>query len=181
METEIITKEAEQIIPPDGISWIKTEGYDLVRRTQDLTVRNEADYKTATELGIQNANVIKRIEALRKAIVQPINDQVKRINDIFKGIALRFNANDESIQNKMEQYRATRKSTESIQTVHTAEGRASVVTHMNFEIVDESLIPRQWLMPDTVKIGRAVRGRVVKEIPGVKIFEERTTAFAAQR
>lgn len=42
-----------------------------------------------------------------------------------------------------------------------------------FEIVDESLIPREWLVPDLVKIGTAARGaKDAIKIPGVRIYSE---------
>lgn len=44
-----------------------------------------------------------------------------------------------------------------------------------YEIVKESLIPREYLKPDETKIGRVVKAMGTKiEIPGVKIWEEPT-------
>lgn len=43
-----------------------------------------------------------------------------------------------------------------------------------FEIVDESLIPRQWLTPDLKRIGEAARGgKDLISIPGVRIYAEK--------
>lgn len=44
-----------------------------------------------------------------------------------------------------------------------------------FEILDENLIPRQYLIPDLVTIGKQVRaaGSTIK-IPGIRIYEEET-------
>lgn len=41
-----------------------------------------------------------------------------------------------------------------------------------YEILDESLLPREYLMPDRGKIWEAVRSGV-KEIPGCRIWEEK--------
>lgn len=43
-----------------------------------------------------------------------------------------------------------------------------------FEIIDASAIPREYLMPDTVKIGQAVRRaeNPIRELAGVNIFSE---------
>lgn len=46
-------------------------------------------------------------------------------------------------------------------------------TTWKYEILDESIIPREWLCVDTTKIQKAVtqRENPVREIPGVKIYE----------
>jgi len=47
-------------------------------------------------------------------------------------------------------------------------------TVKKFRIVDESLIPRQYLVPDMVKIGGVVRALgCTVNIPGIEIYEER--------
>jgi hypothetical protein len=54
---------------------------------------------------------------------------------------------------------------------------ATMKTTWDFEIVNEALIPRQYLMPDTVKIGRKVRDlKGQANIPGVKVIESKSMA-----
>ena len=49
----------------------------------------------------------------------------------------------------------------------------SVKKVWKYEIVDEKLIPREYLIPDTVKIGKMVRaGGDTLQIPGVRIYAE---------
>jgi len=55
---------------------------------------------------------------------------------------------------------------------------ASVRENWNFEIVDESLIPREYMMPDTVKIRRVVKAmKKETKIAGVRVFDAGTVAF----
>ena len=54
---------------------------------------------------------------------------------------------------------------------------ATVKTTWTFEIVNETLIPRQYLMPDEKKIGAIIRANQGKiAIPGVKVIERKTLA-----
>jgi hypothetical protein len=58
----------------------------------------------------------------------------------------------------------------------TSEGSASQRKEWTFEIEDESKVPREYLMVDERKLRQAVKGGV-REIPGVKIFEQFITGF----
>lgn len=181
MVSEItLDQEIEQKLPDEAKSLIKVEYRDIALRLQSLKVGNEVQYKDAVELGLRNKDILKRLESFRKTIVKPFQDAVKNTNDLFKNIASRFEENQAKIDRAILQYQSSRKKTESIQNVHSPNGmgRATLVKRMAFEIVDESLIPREWLCPDETKIGRAVRGRLVKEIPGVKIYEVTDTAYS---
>lgn len=225
---EIITPEAEKVLTPEVVTFVKTETSYISRELSTLEVKTAQDDKKAVELGLANKNAIKRIEAFRKALVTPLNDAVDNINNIFKKIALPFQQNDALIKSKRdvylteqdrqakeqqrildEQYRkeqavleearrkeqeklnkkAEKKGTEAVvlppatvlppppkvevkQTVHTDLGRSTVRKVPKFEVIEPSLVPREYLMPDEKKIGAMVRARLATSIPGVKIWEE---------
>jgi hypothetical protein len=180
MEEEILTKEAEKILTPAAVSLIKGEGYQITSELASLKVTNELNYKRAVELGTANKRVLNQIEAFRKAITQPLNDQIKNINSMFKKISARFTENDEKIRKALLTYQNGRKDTETIQNVNASNGgRATIQERWTFEIVNPDLVPREWCIPDEVKIGRAVRAGLMTELPGVKIFKTKSTAFAA--
>ena len=176
---EILTREAEQMLNPEAVSLIKGEGYHLTAEIATLKVTNEEAYKKACELGASNKKVLTQIETFRKAIVKPFNDQIKNINNMFKAIAFRFENNDEKLRAAIGKYQASRVKTESIQHVTSEVGSSTIQERWDFEIFDASLIPREWLCPDEAKIGRAVRAGVLLELPGVKIFKRKLTAFKA--
>lgn len=55
------------------------------------------------------------------------------------------------------------------------------VTTWKFRIIDESLIPRQFLAVDEKKIGAVVRAmRGEARVPGVEVYEDRTIAAGAR-
>jgi hypothetical protein len=49
-----------------------------------VTISNQPEYDVAVEYGKKAKKLAKEIEDKRKAIVKPINDSVKQINDLFK-------------------------------------------------------------------------------------------------
>lgn len=51
-------------------------------------------------------------------------------------------------------------------TTKTAAGDVSMVAHRGFQIVDESQIPREYLVPDRVKLAKAYRDGL--DVPGCK-------------
>ena len=170
MEEELtITKEIEEALPPEAIGILKGEGYHLTKSIAAIKVTNEEAYKEAVELGTANKKVLNQIETFRKAIVKPFNDQIKRINDMFKTLAARFAGNDEKIRAAIERYQAGRKQTETIQNVQTGTGRATIQERWAYEILDGDLVPREWCCPDETKIGREVRAGLRQELPGLKI------------
>lgn len=61
------------------------------------------------------------------------------------------------------------------QTIKTASGSVSTRKVWDYEIVDPSLIPKEFWTVDESKLGKAVRAGV-REIAGCRIFERLTTA-----
>jgi hypothetical protein len=178
----VLPEEAVEVLKeaPEALTMVTVENREISRRIAGLKVTNEESYKVAVELGVRNRDALKRIELLRTAIVKPMNDHVKNINRIFKDqIAAIFTNNDEALRKMISSYLAKRKSTDSVQSVKTESGRADVREIWRYEITDESLIPREYLTPDLSKIGMDVRGGK-REIPGVKIFPEKSTSFTAR-
>jgi hypothetical protein len=57
----------------------------------------------------------------------------------------------------------------------TPSGRASHREVWDFEIVDESLLERQFLSPDLKKIREAVKKGGLRESPGLRIFNRFVT------
>lgn len=65
---------------------------------------------------------------------------------------------------------------EAKKTVQSEKGQIRVAEYDDIEIKDESLIPREYLVPDTVRIRKAVLGG--QEIPGViKVKKVRTSLY----
>jgi len=60
-------------------------------------------------------------------------------------------------------------------TLRTSEGQVTTKKIPDFEIVNEDLIPREYMIPNLTKIRKLVVGGR-KNIPGIKIFEKDSLA-----
>lgn len=184
MQENFLDDEIKALIPDEGQKLIAIEGANICREIVNLRVTNKDTYQKACALGISNNKILKGIESFRLAIVKPLKDQVKKIDQIFKRIAAPFDQNDSLIRAALTKYTDSVKMSEKkyseggIKTVYNGSDRATVMKVKKFEIVDEALVPREWLCVDREKLGRAVRAGLVKEIPGIRIFEESTMSFA---
>jgi len=56
-------------------------------------------------------------------------------------------------------------------TVRTESGSVTIRTTWKHEVLDMAALPDEYKMPDAVKLGKVVRAGV-REIPGVRIYEE---------
>lgn len=74
-----------QIIDPQvQLQEVSQQVSELQQQAQHISIANDYDVSMATELLGQVKSRAKAIEALRVVIVQPLNDQVKKINNMFK-------------------------------------------------------------------------------------------------
>jgi hypothetical protein len=58
-------------------------------------------------------------------------------------------------------------------TVHTAAGKVTMRSVWKAEVIDFNLLPDEYKVADEVKIGKVVRAGV-RQIPGVRIYEEKS-------
>ena len=175
-----ITKEAEEILPPEGLKLIKGEGSLITEKIQALSVTSAVKYEEAVYLGTENRKIMTGIENFRKAIVKPLNDQVKVINGLFGNFVKRFEDNEAKLRLQMGKYQDSIKKIEKIQTVNVETGAsASIQERWDFEITDETKIDRKYLTVDLVKLGKEVRAGVFPEgnQNGFKVFKKRSVAF----
>lgn len=148
------------------------------------------------------AGVKKKIEARRKFFTQPLNDQVGKINAMFKEYSNPIKSAKEIMENKMLFYRKEQQkkidkknerikkeaeklakkegvsaqeiieSTEKKEIQQTV-GTSTVTKRWTFEIVDEKKIPREYLELNEVKVNKDIRGKDGKRnIPGLRIFQK---------
>ena len=179
---EIIPKELELVLaeekyPMEQLQTVRIDALQVMDGLRGLKVSNKDAYEKAVALGSQNKRLMNQFEAMRKALIKPFQDRVKFINGAFQKVTAYFEANDEKLRADILKYQESLKSVEKIQNVQTSEGSATIQSRADYEIVDEAKLPREYLKPDLEKIGRLVRGRAVTEIPGVRIFETKSTAF----
>lgn len=178
METNeiVLDAEIEKVLPEDAVSFIKTEAFQLSREIVSLKVGNREQYEKACELGIANANILKRLEDLKKAMLSPLDIEVKRLKKAFDKAEAIFSGNDEKIRKALEAYQV-KVDVDNIKTIRTEVGSATVQERKDWEIENESLIPKEYFKLDEAKIGKVIRAGGA--VPGIKTKTVYSTAFKA--
>lgn len=179
---------------------IQKEAGDIISRAQNYLITSNSSYEDAGNIVSWIAQSLKKIEERRKFFTQPLNHQIKNINQLFKGYSEPFVQADKIVRAKMITYRQEqeqkrleeekkmKKEAEKIakkegidvsevmasqdaQEAPSATDKTSIRKIWTFEILDIAKIPRQFLMPDETSIRNAIRSGV-RKIAGVKIFEK---------
>ena len=161
-------------------------------------------FEDATKVISWIAGVKKKIELKRKFFTQPLNEQVKKINVMFKEYSNPLSEADRIVRNKMLSYRKVqeekqRKEQEKLdkeakkiakkenipveevmegnkaQEIPKTVGATTIKKVWTFEVEDEARVPRGFLMLDEPRIREAIR-KGIREINGIKIFEKETIA-----
>jgi len=176
-DKDVLEIDNEGLLPESVRTLMKVEDRDIKTKLEKFKVSNKEQYELACEYGTANARVLKRIEDERKKITQPINLSLKAINDLFKKFSSHFKQYDTIIRKGMLQYQSSVKKREPIQNVNTETGRATIQERWDFKIESERDIPREYMIPDTVKIRRAVIAEIT--IPGVRAFKKKSTTFVS--
>lgn len=88
------------------IQEVKAQTGSVVETAQTIAIDNDADLENASGVLKTIADTKKEVEARRQFFVKPLNDQVKRINELFKGLAAPLLEADTMIRRKVSEYRA---------------------------------------------------------------------------
>lgn len=201
------------------VTQLTGEASGLEQKANTLIVCDDVSAGEATNLLGFIATAKKKLEEKRKFFVKPLNDQVKKVNDLFKEYNAPLDNADRTLRGKVLSYRQEvqrkqreeeerlRKLAEKEQkrlekkaektgqpapppivipmieqapkTIQADLGSATTKTVWDFQIIDESLIPREYLIVDERKI-RAVVKAGIREIPGVRIYQTEQLAVRAR-
>jgi len=190
-----------ELVKPQELQEIQENVSIIVSKTSSVVILNSDDEKAAIDLGKDLSDRAKRIEAIEKSITDPANQTLKSTRAFFapfkadcanaiallKGKILDFRAvqarkvaeEEAKIQKKVEQgkmkFSTAEKKLEKIeqpkQTVTAEKGAATSKKVPKYEVVDVTKLPVEYIQPNAGAIWNAVRAGV-KEIPGVRIWEE---------
>ena len=204
-----------EIVPEKEVKEIQSQANKIVAAAQALAAADEAGMGEATALLGWIARAKKQVEEKRKFFVKPLNDQVKKINAMFKEYAAPLEQSDNLLRGKIltyrrEQDRIRREEEERLRklqekeqkrleklaekngapppppmptpiiqeqakTVHSDFGTVSAKKVWDFDVEDESKVPREFLMVNEKAIRAAVKAGV-RNIPGVKIYQREELA-----
>lgn len=183
------------------IELIKQEVDQFLYDQQEITITTQSDYVKAGDLLKVIQNRIKAVEDKRKDYTKPLDEMKKKIMADFQSISKPLEEFVAEVKTKMTNwYRADQKRKDEEQAKLEAEAMAkakaegksevevaivneevktqrgdvattTVKKVWKAEIMDETLVPREYLVVDQVAINKAVRDGV-RSIPGVKIYQD---------
>lgn len=176
----------------------------LEKQAQSITISSADEHKKAIDLVAVLKETGSKIKNKKESITKPINEALKNIRSMFKPIEDQFESAEEIIKTKLIDYtrkvnEEARKKEQAIANrvekgtlkVETAErkmgeiekvekttkgekGEVQIRMIKKVRIEDETKIPREYLVPDMVKIRKDALGG--KEIAGIVVYEEESLA-----
>lgn len=162
---------------------IEEQRKGMKRPVDALAAAIQAYHRPALEFCDESEQIVEGLltgwlaeqEAMRKALQQAADDQADKERQRLQRLAER--AAERGDHNKAEQLE-TRAATLVPVIVPKATPKVagqSLRANYTFEIVDEKLLPREWLCPDEQKIRRYVKAmRDEARIPGVRVMKDTT-------
>jgi len=159
-----------------------------------ITVATEEQCSAAGEILQKIKKRLKELDEMRRAITKPLDEAKKKIMTLFKDPTGQLEEIEMKIkkaildfqqslfaQQQIENAFCSENEMESIEPAVPNIAGVSIRKIWKFRIVDETKIPREWLMVDEKKIGSAVRktGCHLK-IAGVEIYEETILASSSK-
>lgn len=171
-----------------------TEAETLVVRAEAIEISDDEDMEIAVGLLGGIATAKKRAEKQRKFFTEPLNQQVKKINELFHSFADPLLKAEGIIKRKVAAYQVgkEKKAQEEMakalteaqeggevvpvvlsgqpqKTVRADRGSATIKKVWTFQVENPALVPEQYKVVDDRKIRAAVASGI-REIPGVRIF-----------
>lgn len=177
---------------------LKKEVELVLYENQEIVVSNKEEYSKAGDVLKLIKNKIKKIEDKRIEYTKPLLDQKKVIDDDFKKMQEPLKDLVQKINSEMvrwnvaeqkrldaEQRRIEKEAEKKIKKEGISEIEVPIVNDIkstkgdiatstmtqtyDFEITDETKIPREYLMPDEIKIRKALReSKGTIKIKGIK-------------
>lgn len=145
-----------------------------------LRVVDAATHARAAEVLEWAAKARKALADERKAVNKPLADAIERVASWFTPAEQELAAGEQHLRKEIAEYttasrernmRALTTGAAMVEVAH--DPRLRIVPKVTIEIVDRSLIPAEYLVPDTAKLLAVAKAGV--EVPGVKRIVTNTT------
>lgn len=183
------------------VSLVKQQATKALNAATELTIASADDMVKATDLLSKIKTVGKMIKERKEQITKPLNEALSSARDLFrpieddtsaaekviKGKMLTFQAAEEAKARKEEERIAARvekgtmradtaaeKMQNIVQAPTAVQGKVGAVKTMTikkYRIVDETKIPREYLIPNMPAITEALKAGTV--VPGAEMYEEK--------
>lgn len=185
---------------------IKAQVTRLENQAESIQITTPEEYTAAVDLVSKLKDAGSKIKDLKESVTKPLNEALKNARKLFAPVEEQFENAERIMKGKLLAYKKLRDAEVAAEEariaakvesgkmkLETAErkvgaiervesttrgkvGEAQIRKIKKVRITDESLIPRQYLVPDMVAIRRDALGG--KTIAGVEVYEEETVAVA---
>lgn len=202
-------KELAVIPPEKELKEYKSQVLFVQKAAQALKIESSEDMEKGTDILNSVKQIKRSVTERKEQITRPLMMALASARDLFKPLETGYAEAEKTIKAKMLDYsiaeeeriakeklrieKRVDKGTMKIETALSkieeigdnkssyagSTGKISIRVVRKVRIVDESLIPREWLEPSLTRITEAVL-RQGLTIPGVEMFEEKLIASSTR-
>lgn len=180
--TNKITKKADQKFDVDyAIQKIKGEINlePILNISEDYQIVDTDSAKNALSMSLQSRKLKKSLEESRKEVIKPHIDFQRAINKIVKDYTAKLEEIEQNLKSKLDTWLKAQANFEqdfSDLIITVEDGNLKTKKEWDFCIKDFDLIPKSYLQIDEKKVKGAIKAGI-RDIPGIKIFEEEKVAL----
>jgi SMC interacting uncharacterized protein involved in chromosome segregation len=160
-----------QTAPGNGLevlASVKKQIDMLADQCRNVVISDAQSLERAKSLAKQAKLIENYIEDKRKELTKPILDRKKAIDDLAKSLTKELT---EAVKHLREQIPFEKLAEIETKAAELSEKSKNLREVWTFEVVDISLVPREYLVLDETAVRRAIQNGV-REIPGLKIFKK---------
>jgi hypothetical protein len=151
----------------------------LIEVSENHKITCEEDAKQALSMSMQARKLRKTLEESRMKIVRPHLDFQKAINTVVKDYTSKLQEIETSLKGKLDTWLEVQSTFEpnfSEMMLEVQDGKLTTKVEWDLCVEDFDKIPPSYLMLDEKKVKQAIK-MGVRDIPGIKIFENKQTAM----
>lgn len=156
----------------------------VVNKVKEINITSAETLQEAVVFVQKIKEISNKIEKLRKSRLAPLNKEIREINEKYKPYIEALKNAEKELKEKIAEYKIKQQtlSQEVLSSDIVVNGRAmgtpDVVfrSHWTYKVVDESKVPRDYLMLDHSKIMNAINNGE-RNIPGLEIYDEGNVAI----
>lgn len=172
-------------------------------RAEELNISSSNDMLMASELLAQVKMVKNNVISRKEEITRPLMDGLSSVRELFQPLEIGYTSAQKTIEAKMKTYsteedlrieREKEKITgrlekgtikaetaitklnsigDSPESFTSSSGKTFIKQVPKLRVVDVSVIPREYLIPDLAKLTEAVLKQNIK-VPGVEVYKEKS-------
>lgn len=183
----------------------KAELNTIIATANLLVIENATDMEYATDLRHSVKEIKKKLTDRKEEMTRPLMQALASTRDLFRPLETLYSEAEKTINGKMLEFQdaeAERIKAQKVEAVKSLESgeitpetaiekmaeagtvptsvegkRGKITTRVvpKVRVIDESLIPREYLVPDLVKIAEAILQKGL-EVPGAEKYDHRIIA-----